>query len=126
MTHILPAFDSSILISTGYNAAICESVNLKAFVYYKLHCVNWPSLRQKQMYKTSRISEEMDRKISVIDHYAKEGGAGVVSPSCSFYHDPFAVLTFCLARYKANIHKLGSDSFSEPVHLIDSKPYVLK
>ena len=79
-THILPAFDSSILISTGHNAAICESVNLKAFVYYKLHCVNWPLLRQKQMYETNR----MDRKISVIDHHAKDGGAGVVGPSCRF------------------------------------------
>ena len=40
------------------------------------------------MYNTSRISEEMDGKISVTDHYAKESGAWVVGPSCSFYHDP--------------------------------------
>ena len=72
MTRILPAFDSPILISTGYNVAICESVNLKAFVYYKLHSVTLPLLRQKQMYKTSRTSEEFDGKISVIDHYAKD------------------------------------------------------
>ena len=77
-----------MLIRTGYNAAICESVNLKAFVYYKLHCVNWASLRQKQMYKTRKTSEKMNGKISVIDHYAKDNGAGVVGPSCNFYCDP--------------------------------------
>ena len=68
----------------------------------------------------------MDGKISVIDHYAKDGGAGVVSPPCSFYHDPLQHQLFYLAKYKANIHKLGSNSFSEPVHLINSKPNVLK
>ena len=78
------------------------------------------------MYKTSRISEEMNGKISVIDHYAKDSGAGVVSPSCSFYHDPLQHQLSYLARYKANIHKLGSNSFSEPVHVINSEPYVLK
>ena len=37
----------------------------------------------------------------------------------------FAVLIFLFVRYKAYIHKLGSNSFSESVHLI-SKPYDLK
>ena len=25
---------------------------------------------------------------NTIEHYAKDGGLGVVCPSCSFYHDP--------------------------------------
>ena len=40
------------------------------------------------MYKTRRISEEMDGKISVIDHYTEDSGTGVVSLSYSSYHDP--------------------------------------
>ena len=63
-------------------------MNLKVFVYYKLHCVNWPLLRQKQIYNTRRISEDMDRKSSLIDHYTKYSRAGVVGPSYSFFHDP--------------------------------------
>ena len=40
------------------------------------------------MYNTRRISEDMDRKSSVIDHYTKYSRAGVVGPSYSFFHDP--------------------------------------
>ena len=64
-------------------------------------------------------------KFVAIDNYAKDGGQVVVCPSCSFYHDPLRYFLFYLVRYKAHIHKLRSNSFSEPVRLI-SKPYDLK
>ena len=67
----------------------------------------------------------MDGKISVIDHYTKTVGRGL-----SVLHVVFTMIlcstNFFLARYIANIHKLGSNSFSQPVQLINSKPDVLK
>ena len=48
---------------------------------------------------------------SRIDDYAKDGGLGE-----ELYY---------LVGYEAEIHKLSSNSFSKPVHLI-SKPYGLK
>ena len=65
-----------------------SNLGISEFICYKSHWVNWPLLRQKQMYKTIGTREKMDGKIFVIDHYAKDGGAEVVGPSCSFYHDP--------------------------------------
>ena len=50
---------------------------------------------------------------------------GVVCPSCTFYHDPLRHYFFYLVKYKAHIHILASNSFSERVH-ITSKPYDLK
>ena len=73
-----------------------------------------------------RVLKVLDEPLTdKIDDYSKDSGPGVVCPSCSFYHDPFRYQLFYLVRYKAHIHKLGSNSFSEPVHLI-SKPYDLK
>ena len=76
------------------------------------------------MHKTRRISGEMDGKISVKDYFCKrQWGRGCQS---FMIHDPLQHQLFYLARYKANIKKLGSNSFSEPVHVINSKPHVLK
>ena len=60
-----------------------------------------------------------------MDNFAKDGGPDVVFPSCSFYHGSLRDYLFCLIKYKARIHKLDSNSFSEPEHLI-SKPNDLK
>ena len=59
-----------------------------------------------------------------VDNYAKDGRRGVVCPSCSFYQWSFEALTFYLVRYKAHIHKLGSNSFSETVQTKASSGFV--
>ena len=65
-----------------------KTVRVTTVLYKILYQIKQSSVFWDIRYKASRISEEMDGKISIIDHYAKEGGAGVVGPSCSFYHDP--------------------------------------
>ena len=60
-----------------------------------------------------------------VGDYAKDGGLGVVCPSCSFYHDPLQYKLFYLVRYTTHIHRLASGSFPERVQVI-SKLYDLK
>ena len=83
--------------------------------------VHWAQLSSGERIKsnylgTYRVSNRQLRK---------DVGPGVVCPSCSFYHDPLRYSLFCLVRYKAHIHKLGSNNFSEPVRLI-LEPHDLK
>ena len=52
---------------------------------------------------------------TTIDHYAKDDRPGELCPSCSFYHDPLRHQLLHLIKIEAHIHKLSSNSFSEPV-----------
>ena len=58
---------------------------------------------------------------TITQKIADKGGLSFIL----FYHDPLWYQPFYLLRYKAHIHKLASNSFSEPVQLI-SKSHDLK
>ena len=47
-----------------------------------ISCVQQTALLTKSMDKSAKGG------LNTIDNYAKDGGPGVVCPSCSVYHDP--------------------------------------